>query len=254
MNCTRFGLHNTIETYVKGKWGLNWNNSDRYNCQGVGPRGSSMSSALNSVRKVYGVVPEDKWPSDWNNMSRSEYFKVPPKKLIGEGKEWINKYSVSYEEVGNNRNRMKEALKYSPLYVAGYAWYNTNGLYRSYGRANHVYEIYGYEDGKCWKAFDSYYPYKKKLAWDYQFQAVKRLSIEKENNVNMLLEKLLSKGIEYVMRTETAKGGKGEVYKLKKDGSLEYSTIYELNNDHIKELVNKKVLEGISEADYNKLK
>jgi len=74
--------------------------------------------------------------------------------------------------------RMKEALKYSPLAVSGYAWSrHADGLYYKDGRDNHAFMVYDYVEGKEWLAFDSYDNSFKELEWNYNFGQVKRFSL-----------------------------------------------------------------------------
>ena len=82
------------------------------------------------------------------------------------GKLWIKEYELKYENHIDNKQRMMEALKYSPLWTAGFAWYQKDGLYRSYGTANHAFLVVGYVEGEYWLAFDSYSPFLKKLDWN----------------------------------------------------------------------------------------
>ena len=64
------------------------------------------------------------------------------------------------------------ALKYSPVGFSTYAWTkDENGLYyRPQGETdNHFVCVYGYEEGKYWKVFDSYFDNAqvlKKIRWD----------------------------------------------------------------------------------------
>jgi hypothetical protein len=102
------------------------------------------------------------------------------------GQNWLLLYGVGHEWVsGSNRiEKMKEALKYSPLGVAVAAWYGPNdkGLYyRPSGEPdNHWCMIYGYEEGKFWRCFDHYDNTFKKLEWNYYFGWAMRYSLWKK--------------------------------------------------------------------------
>jgi len=250
MNCTRFGLLNAIEILAKIKYGKNWNRSDRYNGGGVTQNGSTMSSALDSVRKYYGTVDEKVWPVDWDNFTWNEYYKAIPGEIRQLGLGWLKEYEVGFERVPQNINLIKEALKYSPLYVSGFAWYESRGLYRSYGQANHCFTVYGYEEQKCLKAFDSYPPYKKQLDWNYQFGTIYAITLKKKSiKYNEAeIKKLMQRGIKYIIRVFSA----GEVYELQGDKLVKVEP-QEIKDITIRNLSEAKKLIGITEQTYNKL-
>lgn len=211
-NCTNYGLNNYVETYLLAKYGIRVNKSDRYagKTSNTTKNGNSMKNVIDNMRKVSGAVPEDLWPSNIDSATWEEYYSSIPKTVMDVGRAWIPEFDIVYYNVGNNRTLMMDAMKYGPLYVSGYAWYYENGLYRSYGQHNHCFIIVGYEYGKCWYAFDSYSPFVKKLAWDYQFGAVWSLDVIALNPAEIERKKLLEKGYKYVMRVEN----RGEIYRL----------------------------------------
>ena len=252
MSCTCFSLLNCIETLAKKKLDETWNKSDRYTAKlsGVSQNGNIMSRVLDSVRKHDGAVNEDVWPSNIDTFSWNEFFSAVPDDVHQKGLSWLNDYEFGYEAVWNTASQLKEALKYSPLYVGGYAWAESNGLYRSYGSANHCFMIYGYVEGKYWKAYDSYEPFKKKLAWNYQIYFPKLITLSKRDAIwNMAeLKKLRDRGLMYIMRVL----GHGEIYRID-DDKLTYLSPQEWNSQFVAELSSEKKLVGINEEDFNKL-
>jgi hypothetical protein len=76
------------------------------------------------------------------------------------------------------------ALTYSPLSAAGYAWqFDTQTGYAITpvgAIAEHDFVIYGYVQGQYWKIRDSYAPFEKKLAWGFSFTGVKRHTIQRQ--------------------------------------------------------------------------
>ena len=254
MNCTRFALLNDIETIAKTQYGKIWNRSDRFNSVGVRRGGATMSSALSSVRKFYGTVDEKMWPVNWDTFTWEEYYKQIPVNIRAMGQAWIKEYEVGFERVPRNINLMKQALKYSPLYVSGFAWSFSRGLYRSYARPNHCFVIYGYEEGKCWKAFDSYSPYKKQLDWNFYFGTAYIITLKKKSlEYNQReINKLIARGFKFIQRTDIAGGGKGQVYRLTDSGLQELSQ-QEKVEIGFKSLADRKDMTGVWEKLYYNL-
>lgn len=252
MSCTCFGLMNVLETLFRRKFDLTVNKSDRFvaKTSGVSRTGNTLSRVLDSVRKNNGCVNEEVWPNEIDNVNWTEYFKAIPSDILQVGLNFINEWEVGFEAQWSTPQVLKEALKYSPLYCAGYAWYEKNGLYYSINSANHCFIIYGYEDGKYWKAFDSYEPYCKKLAWNFTIVSPKIITLnkKKENFNQEEIKKLLERGLKYVMRVF----GNGEVYELSTEG-LKYLSPQDVNNLAITNLNDAKKLVGINEEVYYKL-
>jgi hypothetical protein len=218
MACTCFSLLNCVEIMAKRK-NLNiYNLSDRFSAKmsGCGTTGNLMSRVLDSVRKNHGAVNEEEWPSNIEDFNWSEFYSSIPKSIQDKGLIFPNDFDLGYEAIWSNPQVLKDNLRYSPLYVAGYAWYQSNGLYRSIGTPNHCFLIYGYEDGKYWKAYDSYAPFQKKLAWNFQITQPKVLTLNKKGETFNLakIKELIDKGFRYLIRA----GANGEFYKLSTDG------------------------------------
>lgn len=250
MGCVSFSFLNCLEMILKVQYGIDTNRSDRFTVKasGTSDKGNSMENVYQSVRKLFGSVEESDYPFS-DLMTRAEYFKTLTKELLDKGKVFVGDWEITVEDVSNNLNVMKEALKYSPLWVSGYAWINQGGLYRSYGRANHCFTV-GKIGAGFIEALDQYNPFVKNLAPDFQFGDIKMLIVNRRPSVrDQILKNLKSRGLEFVMRAE----GKGEVYKITDDG-LEFINFGELVNMSINDQVSKSKLIGINEDLYNKIK
>jgi len=252
MGCTGYSLLNCLETLAKAQFGTVWNKSDRYlnKMSGTTRNGNTMSNVLETVRKNFGALKEEHWPWDIETFDWDEYYKSVPKNIQEIGKAWLKEYDLQYESVYNSKNLMKEALKYSPLYVAGYAWWKKGELYYSYAQANHCFMVFGYVEGSHWLAFDSYDEFIKKLDWDFNFAYVKSIYLTKKSlqyNVKKIKE-LQARGFKYLMRPFSA----GEVYELKDDKLVKIEP-QEIKDMTIISLAESKKLVGISEELYAQL-
>lgn len=255
MGCTGYALMNCLEMIAKVKYGHDWNLSDRYTnkMSGTSKNGNSMRTVMNITKDRAGVVPEVSWSWDRDTFNWERYYANIPNeiKIIGDG--WLKQYEIKYERVTPNKQLMGKALKQSPLYVAGFAWYKgKDGKYYSYGRANHCYVVIKKGDNN---ALDSYPPFIKTLDPNYKFGACYKLELyDKDLKYNRVeLESLKKRGWDYVMRTDKPNGGKGQMYKITDD--LKMVELSEQNKKDlaVQELANRKDLTGISEAHYMRL-
>lgn len=201
-NCTGYGTLNCLEILLRRKYGLIEDFSERY----VGvmadtwPPGNNPQKVIETIRKVSGVISEEELPFDDSIKTLEEYYSPKPMtgSLIAKGLWWLENFEVKHEwvfkgDVKNKQELMKDALKHSPLGASVYAWAldDEDGLYFKNGDDNHWGVIYGYEDGKYWKFFDSYDQGKKQLKWDYDFGYVKKYYIRKiEKRKNWFIDLL----------------------------------------------------------------
>lgn len=251
MSCTSQSLLNCVEIINKAKYKVDKNYSDRFlaKCSGTNKYGNSMRKVLETLRKYYGTVRENQW-SGVGFKSWADYYKAIPQDILNMGQLWIKEYKLEYERVNSDKNSMMNALKYSPLYVAGFAWYQKNGIYQSYGKANHAFIVVGYKQNEYWLAFDSYSPFLKKLAWNYKFSYVKSVFLEKKKKEynQKAINKLMDRGLKYIMTVERS----GEIFRLTNNG-LEYISPEEWNTINVKRTAEEKQLIGITTALYNNL-
>ena len=248
MNCTRFALNNVKEMIHLAKWNEAVNYSDRFpgKLQGTTQNGNSMKTQLECDRK-YGCVKEKVWCWDKEKFNWNEYYKLPSQDILAKGEVWTKEYKFGYDGVWANKSMIKEALKYSPLYVGGYAWYRKGELYYSMGNPNHCFTVIAYDKAI---AYDSYAPYIKKLADDFKLYYIKRIYLEKRDNEYNLQEltNLKNRGLDYIMRVQ----GAGEIYKIDGD-TLKYISPKEWNDINVILTEQQRKLVGISEEFYSKL-
>jgi len=198
------------------KWNEVVNYSDRFPgyLQGTSQNGNSMNNQLECDRK-YGCVKEEEWPFkedfNWNI-----YYQKPPQEILDMGQRWLKDYTFGYDGVWVTKTMIIEALKYSPLYVAVYAWYKKGMLYFSVNKPNHASTIISRDKYIC---YDSYDPFIKHLDEDFKIYYVKRIYLEKKSDEWELAElrELINDGREYLIRPEN----KGMAYKITENG-LEY--------------------------------
>jgi len=243
MACVSFSLLNVIETLNKAKWGEDKNYSDRFLAKNSNTtkKGNSMKKVIDSLRKK-GVIKQDMWQNDFN--SWNEFYRTIRIELLEMGMLWIKEYDLKYERVPDYKQTMIEALKYSPLWTSGFAWYKKDGLYRSYGRPNHAFTIVGYIENSHWIAFDTYDSFIKLLDWNFKFNGTKAIFLNKKSlkyNTSKI-KNLKERGYIYIIRPEA----QGEAYRLEVDKlvRVESKEFTEAN-------FNEKI--GITENLYNSL-
>lgn len=206
-NCTGFGTQNCIETLIKAKYAEihDFCERDLGIRAGTYPPGNDPHVVAEAMRKN-GLIPDSMLPIE-DAKTVDEYYSYPTDKKRREcdgacivnrrnfriGHEWVFKGDVS---IADQTKFMKEALKYSPLGVAVYAWYEENGVYIRKGDDVHWCMIYGYYENGDWKCFDSYDYSTKRLSKDFGFSYVKRYHVERvlgkvEESVWKKLVKLL---------------------------------------------------------------
>lgn len=196
-NCTAFGTLNALEFLFKRLFGETKNWSERYVgiAAGTRPPGNSPQKVIETIRKSSGVIDDDLLPMNKAETLEVYYSPDPlPVLLTWKGEDFIKNYKINHEWVfndfreHNHKEAIKEALRYSPLGVAVYAWqydFEKKLYIRPMGAEdNHWTVMFGYEDGQYWKVFDSYDKSIKNLDWDFKFERVKRYRIEKKEKVN----------------------------------------------------------------------
>lgn len=206
MACVSFSALNIIETLLKKLsflyddfLGDNYdpdhiNFSDRFTAKmsGTTAKGNWAYKVADSIRKD-GLVRETVWPAH-DSFSRDIYYSEIPDSIKDLGKVFLKAYDVKYEWVTWKPDNFLEALQYAPLQVSIRAWYKKglNGYYtRVEGTRNHMISIFGYVVGKYWDILDHYPPYRKKLAWDFNFgNALKYHVSQKQSLMSNLLQKL----------------------------------------------------------------
>lgn len=187
-NCTAFGSNAALEIYFKRKFFLDVNFSDRYLgiMAGTRPPGNDPGKVIEVLRKTAGCIDEMLMPFVEGMTAEDYYSPDPPTpEARNKGREWLKKYYLRHEWVitpstpqNQVADKLKQALKYSPLPIAVSAWSaNEQGLYERFNDDNHWTCLVGYVDGEHWLVFDSYSPFLKKLRWDFGFTYAKRIYV-----------------------------------------------------------------------------
>lgn len=192
--CVSYSTLNAFEILMEAKkYKKNGNFSDRYlaKLSGTTIRGNNPHHVLETMRMYSGAIPEKEHP--FFGGSWDEYYSPITFNQRLQGISWLKEWEIGHDWVIHGstpielqRANLKEALMYSPLLVAVHAWEQEDGIYiRPKGAlSNHQCTMYGYQENRYWKIFDHYDKTKKKLAWDYGFDSVKRISIEPRKSID----------------------------------------------------------------------
>lgn len=178
--CTAWGTLNQIETYMKKEFGFEPNYSDRfiYILANISPPGAPPTKAYEAIRKK-GVIDDALLPY----ADTYEEFLQPNPMLSGYIKnalEWHSKYKFNHEWIKDpNPDKIKEALKFSPVAVSVTAWIQENGLYVDKGQRNTHWCDCFVVDGSKPVIQDSYDQEIKVLHPDHHTKFAKRIRIVK---------------------------------------------------------------------------
>lgn len=186
--CTIWGTQNCIETMVKKITGVEQNYSERFNyiLAGVSCPGADPHMVCESIRSN-NVINQSRLPM----VASLQDFLMPnpvPAEYLIEAQLWPFIFQHEWVIQGEDQNwkeKMMEALQYSPLGVGVFAWKEKDGLYvRPEGAPDvHWCEVFGYVEGQYWKCFDSYDHSIKYLDWNFGFKLVKRFHLMNKNEI-----------------------------------------------------------------------
>lgn len=244
--CTVFGTQNALETILKRLQGGAYDFSERfnYNLIGIVPPGADPKQAAQSIHE-YGVIEQKDLPYV---DSASEFASPRPvtKDLIAKGHKWLEQYSFGYEFVYQNvmdKEKMREALKYSPLGVSVSAWYknDSNEYYSPKGQSNNHWCVAFRIDemDRVW-VFDSYDQSVKILAKDHDIQFCIRYQVTTLKDVAVQVS-FLSKLVQLLKDIFTIK------LTVKKDiEEMEYVPIKDMETNQEKLL---KTAQGALDTD-----
>jgi len=179
--CVTFAILNAVEILLRYEFGNTENLSDRFLAyiSGTTKHGNNPQNVAEALR-TKGDVKEKFWTYTKSLKTWEEVYEAPPRTLYSQALDFIKVYKFGHEWLLATPPFMKQALQYSPLTVAGWAWdRNSQGFYFSPKgkRPEHYFVVYGYVDGEYWKVFDSYDNSLKKLVWDFHFTMVKRFTL-----------------------------------------------------------------------------
>jgi hypothetical protein len=206
MDCVTESAINAISILLQRKFNILVDRSQRFTAKmsGTTHNGNSLFGVSDSLRHD-GSVEEKDWPRD-RTMSWNEYYAYIPASVKLKGGKFAGQFEVNYEKVPTSKSALKEALKYGPVQVIGYAWASDNGLYYDYGyQPNHAFLLTGYAEGQYWIIYDSYptdfiidensdkQEFIKHLDWNYSFGDALLYSIKLKPESQSWLYKLMAK-------------------------------------------------------------
>lgn len=121
MSCVTFAEINSVETQEGQQTGQQINYSDRWiaKMSGTTREGNYLSTVAETIRKV-GLVLESDYPAPLKYTWEEYHATIPERlksQLEAKGKEWLNKWSVSYESVATDRTSLMKHIKHAPLIV-----------------------------------------------------------------------------------------------------------------------------------------
>jgi hypothetical protein len=182
MACVSYSLHNISETILKRKYNETWDFSDRFTAKmsGTTSSGNSMYAVIECFKKWFlSFLMWRNEVSSWN-----DFYKEVPESLKTIALSNSKTFNVQYQWVEpTSTENLKEALKYSPLWVAIYAYGpKVNGVYQRITgyMPNHCVMIYGWDEYGNWKVFDHYLGNEKRLlAPDYIIGYAMKINITK---------------------------------------------------------------------------
>lgn len=185
-SCTVWGSQNAIEMYMMHVFGFEPNYDERFtrlHCDiSVERGGGNPQDAYQSYRHDGLLEPNEPMPPTLKEFEDKGYLTSERKH---KAQQWLNKYTITHEWVDNCNDRevIKQLLRYSPISISVTAWYEKNGLYVDMGqRNNHWCTVYGYiedERGIILKVFDSYDHSEKLLHPNHHISYAKRIHISK---------------------------------------------------------------------------
>lgn len=215
MSCVSFAGDNTIEeqiAYLIDEGILNennglkelqemgfWDENGNFNCSdrflaimsGTTKYGNYLEVIWETIRKV-GLLPEkdlpnnldDRTPWTWEDWMNKD---VITQEMKDKAKRVLDILQFAYEWVAITPESLKYHLKQAPIQIAAPVcspWNTTEIIQACPAGAGHSTIIDGYVDKEYWHDFDHYFPYGKKLAWNYPIKAGLKGIVEvKETNL-----------------------------------------------------------------------
>ncbi len=194
--CVTFTELNAYEKLAKVVLGEDWNKSERftYIASDTDPkdRGNSPRKVADSIRKM-GVIDEKELPFD-DSIDTLKKFNSPiplTNDLIKKGEDSLERYEFRYDRVLGfreiSRDKLRKALKRSPIAIAVHAW-TKNGVYIRPNDApdTHLTLLENVKDNDELEVFDSYIPAHKTLSKDFPIYYAMRFYLEKKTPIKKL--------------------------------------------------------------------
>ncbi len=186
-DCVTQATLGCVEILLRKEYGdsTTWSRRFLATISGTKPlKGNDPGTVAENLRK-HGCCYETDWPFAAPDFDT--FYQDPPQRVKEKAAAEFAQYAFGHSWVGTGRptaQQMMDALTYSPLVGGVYAWTQdpTTGYYiRPPGAVSeHAVVTYGFEKGQYWKIFDSYDQTRKKLAWDFGFDACKRFTLNRQ--------------------------------------------------------------------------
>lgn len=183
-DCVTEATINCVETLEMQEYGTNSGWARRFLAKNSGTdvRGGNDPQTVSQSLKNAGCVQSSWYP--FTATTFQEFYQDLTQSLKTLAIGTFAKFSYGHSWVNADPQSMMDALTFSPLSAAGYAWETdpTTGYYITPQGAvpEHDFMVYGYEANNFWKVRDSYAPFEKKLAWNYQFTGIKRHTLHRQ--------------------------------------------------------------------------
>jgi hypothetical protein len=149
---------------------------------GTGSKQGNDPQTVSESLRTAGAVYETDYPFSAPNLNTFYQTLTRALKSLAIGE--FAEFAYGHSWVNSDQQSLMDALTYSPLSAAGYAWqFDTQTGYAitpAGAIAEHDFVICGYIQGQYWKIRDSYAPFDKKLAWNFSFTGVKRHTIQRQ--------------------------------------------------------------------------
>lgn len=150
---------------------------------GTGPKKGNDNGTVTDKFERGGCVLESDWPFD--AASYDAFYTMPPANILQLAKaQMVDKSPGSSWIKDTSPAAMMEALMFSPLSMAVFAWAppDANGIYHRPPGAKDCHEVVVFSklEKQYWLIFDTYDKVIKKLAWDYGFGIGKRGTLDKK--------------------------------------------------------------------------
>jgi len=187
MACVTYSFLNCIEILWKFQGNSERNFSDRFLAamSGTTHAGNTFDGVADGARRC-GLVNESEYPH--NADSWNEYYQVISDEILAIGKKFLKDYEIKVEYVRTYRlDDILEALKSSPLQVT-VKYASGEGILNPTGDWNHAVTCYGYKMNEYWEIYDHYSQTKKKYAWNYEFGAINKFTLQKIKPTSMTVQ------------------------------------------------------------------
>ena len=211
-SCTSFGTINSVQSIFKELFKLDINYSERFLAKGseTDPaKGGNDPHKVAEWARKNGFVDEADLPFNDEVKTIDEYYATLTGEALKKGQEWIKKWVLKHDWLSDGglipKETLMKALRYSPLGVAVYAWAEDDGLYvrPEHAKDIHWCELVGFDEGKSWTIIDSYYPFIKKLDWNFGFYFAKRYFIDvavEKKSIFTLIRNFISNWIKEIFK------------------------------------------------------